>query len=62
LTVFKNAANKAFGATSVSQFTDTTKMDKLVKQFLIRSEVAAGMTSTSGASTALQLLQAMQGN
>ncbi|WP_232209633.1 DUF1217 domain-containing protein [Rhodobacter ferrooxidans] len=62
LSVFKSAANKAFGATSVSQFADTTKLDKLVKQFLIRSEVAAGMTSTSGASNALQLLQAMQGN
>jgi hypothetical protein len=61
LTVFKNAASKAFGATSVSQFTDATKMDKLVKQFLIRSEATSGSTSTSGGATALQLLQSMRG-
>lgn len=57
LAAFKTRAEKVFGSDTVSQFTDRTKVDGLVRRFLVRSE-AESLQSTNGA--AAQALQMMQ--
>lgn len=52
------ARSKAmFGSGDVAQFTDAAKVDKLVRQFLVRSELAAGAATLSAGQVALTLLQ-----
>lgn len=57
LTVLKDRTERVFGSPTVSQFADPANMDKLLRTFLIRSDVATG-TASSQNSLALQLLQA----
>ncbi|QCO55320.1 DUF1217 domain-containing protein [Pseudorhodobacter turbinis] len=57
LKTLKAKTEKAFGDSSVAQFSDPANLDDLVKKFLIRSEAMASFSSTSGASIALTLLQ-----
>ena len=53
----QSRAASAFGANTVDQFTDTEKLDKLVRQFLIRSEVESYNIGMSRSQIALTLLQ-----
>lgn len=57
LSMFRDKASRAFGDSRIDQFTDPVALEKLVRTFLIRSEVAAGVSSSSPAAMALQLLQ-----
>jgi hypothetical protein len=57
LTVLKDKTEQLLGSDTVSQFTDTRKLDKLVKTYLLRSEAAATISATAKGSSALQLLQ-----
>lgn len=62
LTTLKQKTEAVFGDSSISQFTDSDKIDKLVRLFLIRSELAGGGSGgTSGQSAALQILQGATG-
>ena len=56
LSTFKAKSQAMFGTASVRQFAEPAQLDKLVRQFLLRSDEA--QTGTSAASVALQLLQA----
>lgn len=57
LDVFKSRSKATFGSSSPTQFGSPETMDKLIKSFLLRSEIANTATATSPASLALQLLQ-----
>lgn len=50
-------ATASFGEGTVEQFKDPDKIDKLIRQFLVRSEVAAGSLSIGPGQVALTLLQ-----
>ncbi len=50
-----------FGTPGVSQFSDPAQMEKLVRLFLVRAELAGGGGTVSGQSVALQLLQGATG-
>lgn len=56
LEVFKERARSIFGTEKLSELTTPEQEDKLIRLFLIRAE-AANISSASGASTALTLLQ-----
>ncbi|SFJ61758.1 DUF1217 domain-containing protein [Celeribacter neptunius] len=57
LSMFRDKADQYLGDSEISQFSDPEKQDKLVKLFLIRSELANGTTNSySAASNALTLL------
>ncbi len=57
LAAYKTQAEKLFGSDTVSQFTDPSKVDTLVRRFLVRSEAESlGAVSGSGA-FAVQMLQ-----
>ncbi|MFV0334677.1 MAG: DUF1217 domain-containing protein [Tropicimonas sp.] len=58
LDTFRNKAKRTFGSGEVSHFSDPEALDKLVKTFLLRSELASGVQSLSSANTALILLGA----
>ncbi|MDP4032551.1 MAG: DUF1217 domain-containing protein [Pseudorhodobacter sp.] len=58
LSTFRSRAEKAFGTADLSQFSEPAQVDKLVRRFLVRSEAAAGFSSTTKGAAALQLLQA----
>ena len=53
----KDRTKAAFGNDGLNQFTDPGKLEKLVRQFLIRSEVDSANASLSGGQIALTLLQ-----
>jgi Protein of unknown function (DUF1217) len=57
LEVFKDRAEAVFGSASVKQFSDPAAMDKLLKTYLLRSEVANYDAQTAGSSAVLTLLQ-----
>lgn len=59
LDVFKSAANRAFGDTSVRQFTDPERQEELIRRFFVGSDLAGGAAgpSTARGSVALSLLQ-----
>lgn len=57
LTVLKDKTEATFGASSVSQFTDPKQLDKLVRLYLTRSDLAASAGSSQN-SLVMQLLQA----
>jgi hypothetical protein len=50
-----------FGTPDVSQFSDPAQMEKLVRLFLVRAELADGGGTVRGQSVALQLLQGATG-
>nr|WP_246176371.1 DUF1217 domain-containing protein [Rhodovulum strictum] len=55
--VYREKAKAMFGSSEAAQFTDPDKRDKLIKMFLIRSEIASGFGGSSPAQTALTLLR-----
>ena len=58
--IFKDKAEAMFGSADPTQFRNPETIDKLVKSFLLRSELSVSATG-SGSSVALQILQANQG-
>lgn len=54
LTGLKARAKSIFGAEEVSQFTDETKVEKLIQRFLVTSSLNSGELATSPALTILQ--------
>lgn len=59
LTMIKDRAARHFGDSSVSQFADAGQQEKLIRQFLLRSELAGlAAGGLSRAASALQILQA----
>lgn len=59
LDVFKERAKSIFGTDSLAEIAGTAQQEKLIRLFLIRAE-AANISSATGASTALTLLQSSQ--
>lgn len=57
LSVLKARTQAAFGAESVSQFTDPAKMAALLRRFIVQAEIQKPGGSTSASSIALQLLR-----
>lgn len=57
LSTFKDKASKTFGSSEVSQFSESKKVEDLVRKFLIRSEALASFSATSPGAIALTLLQ-----
>lgn len=58
LAVVKARTKNLFGSESVSQFTDPAKVEKLVRSYIVRSEIAGIATPQSAAAIALQILGA----
>lgn len=54
--IYKNRAESVFGSSDPSQFSEPENIEKVVRLFLLRSQLKNG-TSISGGSAALQLLQ-----
>ena len=61
LKTFKDKANAQLGSNMVSQFSDPTKVENLVRRFLVRSEAASFAASGNG-NSALQMLQQISAN
>jgi len=59
LSMFKAKARATFGSETVSQFADSEKMTKLVRTYLVRSELSSQGSGTTSAGTALQLLSSL---
>lgn len=57
LGIYQTKAKAVLGDSSISQFTDSTKMDALVKRFLMRSQADQLLSQTSSTSIALTLMQ-----
>lgn len=57
LDVFKNRARASFGSSDPKQFGEPKTMEKLVRSFLLRAELANSTPVASSSSLALQLLQ-----
>ncbi len=55
--VFRDKAARAFGDGTIAQFADPARQEKLVRLFLVRSQIADGSGSLDSAATALALLQ-----
>ena len=57
LTIYQSKLKSVFGSGGVGQFTDSTKVDALIKRFLVRSQADQLISQTSGTSIALTLMQ-----
>ena len=57
LNVFKEKANAIFGSSTVSQFTDATKVDTVIRRFLVRSQAEASASSAGTGAAALAMMQ-----
>lgn len=57
VSAFQKKAQSFFGSTDPAQFSEPDKLDKLIKQYLLRDSIANGMGSVSRNSVALQILQ-----
>lgn len=57
LTVFKERARTTFGSDEVNQFSDPEKLDQLITQYVVRSQISSFNSGASSASIALTLLQ-----
>ncbi len=57
LDVFKEKAQATFGTSNPAEITDPKDQEKLIRNFLFRSELAASTASTVQGSVALSLLQ-----
>ena len=57
LEVFKSAAARSFGDTSVRQFLDPSRQDELIRKFFVGSELNGPAPTTARGSVALSLLQ-----
>lgn len=58
LKLYRAKAETVLGSSDLSQFTDKTKVDDLVKKFLVRAQAEELLTQSSSGSLALTLLQA----
>ena len=58
LDVFVDKAERVFGVSHPAEFQDPEKQEKLIRNFLFRSELAASTASTARGTVALSLLQA----
>ena len=61
ITVYKNKAESVFGSSDPSEFSDANKVEKVIKLFLLRSQLENGASTGSG-SAALQILQSASSN
>lgn len=61
LTVYQTKAAAVLGSSSISQFTDSKKVDVLIKKFLTRSQADQLISQNSSTSIALTLLQTRAG-
>ena len=57
LDVFQDRAQRDYGATTIEQFSDPALREKLIRNFLIRSEAQNFSAKASASQTALTLLQ-----
>lgn len=57
--IFRDRARSVLGADTVGQFTDSASLDKLITTYQARAQID-GFAASSGASTALTLLQLSQ--
>jgi len=57
LSVIRARTEAAFGASTVSQFSDPDRMDALIRRFHIRAEIADRQSASSPAAIALTLLR-----
>ncbi len=57
LGVFQAKAERIFGSNDISQFSDPAKVDKLIRQFLVRSDLVGGLSASARGAGALTLLQ-----
>lgn len=57
VTMLQKKARQSFGDSSLSQFSDATKLDKLIRLYLVRSQIAAGDAATGSSANALTILQ-----
>lgn len=62
LTMFEDKARSVFGDSSVSQFAQPEKLEKLTRVFLARSQLDAGMAVGRAGSAGSAALQLLQGN
>lgn len=60
LSMIKSKARSQLGSDSLSQYSDAASMDKLVRRFLVRSEVNTLGTGASSAQNALTILQSIR--
>jgi hypothetical protein len=58
----KKRSESTFGSASLDQFSDSTKIEKLIRQFLVRSEFEASASGLSRGQIALTLLQNVSAN
>lgn len=61
LVTFRDQTSRALGDESVAQFADPEARKRLTDMYLARSQIAAAGSALSSGSTALALLQAIQG-
>lgn len=57
VTMLQKKARQTFGDSSLLQFTDVTKLGKLMRLYLLRSQITGDGASASGTATALTILQ-----
>ncbi|WP_299968595.1 DUF1217 domain-containing protein [uncultured Roseobacter sp.] len=57
LTIFKERAQSIFGSDQVNQFSDPEKVDDLITQYLLRSQIQSFNNATSSQAIALTLLR-----
>ena len=57
MNIFQTKAAAIFGSSTVSQFSNATTLDSLVKRFLTRSQADQLISQTSSSSIALSLIQ-----
>jgi hypothetical protein len=57
VSVLKTKAEATFGSPNINQFSDPTKMEALVRRFLLQSEIQGQTAASSPAATALALLR-----
>ena len=62
LGAYQTKAQAVFGNSGISQFSDTTKMDALIKRFLMRSQADQLISQGTGSSVALTLMQQQRAN
>lgn len=57
LTTFQGKLDAIFGSSTISQFTDTAKVEGLIRRFLVRSQAEALANTNGSGATALAMLQ-----
>ena len=62
LAVFKAKADALFGANTVSQFTDATKVETVIRRFLVRSQAESVASTVGPGAAALAMLQQTSAN